>query len=183
MPRNITPMAKFNTYANATAAARLYALTSPNPASTLPPSPPANSHHSARDTALPASLPPYPSKAELGSKRLNVILFPLYITTQHVIRRDEFVVKTQPLIAKGSPMGEWMNAFLSSTFRKMENLHHGHQSGSASISLHDPLCVWYALTGERQRTNGLSLAVRISGLKQLANGPGDHALSIGGVGK
>ena len=150
VPGNITPLAEFNTYADATAAARLYALTSPNPASTLPPSPPVSSHDSARDETLPASLPPYPSKAELGSKRLNIILFPLDITEQHVIRRDEFVAKTQPLIAKGSPLGEWMNAFLSATFRKMDTLHHGHQGGSASISLHDPLCVWYALTGRRQ---------------------------------
>ena len=157
VPGNITPLAEFNTYADATAAARLYALTSPNPASTLPPSPPVSSDDSAIDRNLSASLPPYPPKAELGEKRLNIILFPLDITTPHVIRRDEFRAKTQPLIAKGSPLGEWVDAFLSSTFRKMETLHHGHEGESASISLHDPMCVWYALTGQKQ-SNEWSIA-------------------------
>src|SRR5208282_5103266 len=37
---NITPVAEFNTYADAVAAARVFALTSPTPASTMPPPPP-----------------------------------------------------------------------------------------------------------------------------------------------
>ena len=32
----------------------------------------------------------------------------------------------------------------------MEALENGHAGGSASFSLHDPLCVWYALTKEKQ---------------------------------
>ena len=150
VPGNMTPLAEFNTYADATAAARLYALTSPNPASTLPPNPPSNSHISDHDTSFP-SLPPYPSRRELGDRRLKVVLFPLDITNQHVIRRDEFVAKVHPLMAKSSPLAEWANAFMSSTFRKMEILHHGHEGGSTSLSLHDPLCVWYALANEEER--------------------------------
>uniref|UniRef100_A0A8H7K3N8 Inosine/uridine-preferring nucleoside hydrolase domain-containing protein n=1 Tax=Bionectria ochroleuca TaxID=29856 RepID=A0A8H7K3N8_BIOOC len=46
VPGNITPVAEFNTYADPVAAAQVYALTSPSPQSTLPPS----------------SLPAYPSK-------------------------------------------------------------------------------------------------------------------------
>ena len=145
VPGNITPTAEFNTYADATAAARVYALTSPNPSSTMPPSPPPP--QTVNHKKAPAEpLPPYPPKGELGDRRLNVLLFPLDITTQHTLRRDDFEARTKPLIAKGSPLAEWTSAFLSSTFRKMETLHHGHEGGSASLSLHDPLCVWYALT-------------------------------------
>lgn len=80
VPGNMTPLAEFNTYADATAAARLYALTSPNPATTLPPSPPSDSHLSYDHKTPLASLPPYPSTRELGDRRLKVVLFPLDIT-------------------------------------------------------------------------------------------------------
>ena len=130
-PGNITPVGEFNCIADATAAARIYALTSPNPASTMPP------------TVGP---PSYPSKEELGDTRLNVIMFPLDITTPHTLRRDEVEAKTKRLIAKGSPLAEWVGAFLSNTFRKSESLYHGHEGGSTSMSLHDVVCIWYALT-------------------------------------
>ena len=48
---NVTPVAEFNCYADAVAAARVYALTSPSPHSTMP--------------AVPqelSTLPPYPAK-------------------------------------------------------------------------------------------------------------------------
>ena len=134
-PGNITPVGEFNCIADATAAARIYALTSPNPASTMPP------------TVGP---PSYPSKEELGDTRLNVIMFPLDITTPHTLRRDEVEAKTNPLIAKGSPLAEWVGAFLSATFRKSESLYHGHEGGSTSMSLHDIVCIWYALTSPRR---------------------------------
>lgn len=33
----------------------------------------------------------------------------------------------------------------------MEVLHHGHEGASAAVTLHDPLCVWYALKGDIQK--------------------------------
>ena len=33
----------------------------------------------------------------------------------------------------------------------MESMHHGLDGGSAFISLHDPMCVWYSLTANVQR--------------------------------
>lgn len=151
-PGNMTPLAEFNTYADATAAARLYALSSPNPASTMPPRPPLMSQGSGSRQSLAESLPHYPSKAELGDRTLNVVLFGLDITTQHVLRRDEFDAKTKPLIANGSPLAEWTSAFMASIFRTMESLHHGHEGGNTSLSLHDPLCVWYALTSTKMKS-------------------------------
>ncbi|KAL9138628.1 MAG: hypothetical protein Q9175_000137 [Cornicularia normoerica] len=133
-PGNITPVGEFNCIADATAAARVYALTSPTPMSTMPP------------MAVPSSLPPYPKKDKIGDRRLNVIMFPLDVTTPHTLRRDEVEAKTKSLIEKGSPLAEWVGAFLSATFQKSESLYHGHEGGSTSMALHDVVCIWYALT-------------------------------------
>ena len=133
-PGNITPVGEFNCIADATAAARVYALTSPNPASTMP------------SMTGPSSLPPYPKKDEIGDRRLNVIMFPLDVTTPHVLRRDEVEAKAKPLIEKGSPLADWVGAFLSATFQKSESLYHGHEGGSTSMALHDIVCIWYAIT-------------------------------------
>lgn len=72
-------------------------------------------------------------------------MFPLDITIPHALRRDEVEAATKPLIAKGSPLAEWVGAFLDATFRTSESLYHGHEGGSAHMALHDPLCIWYAL--------------------------------------
>ena len=148
LPGNITPVGEFNALADAYAAARVFALTSPDPASTMPPEP---QFGLTTDRSQHPILQPYPSKVELGSRRLNLILFPLDVTTPVTIRRDEFHAKVKPLVARGSPLAEWTSAFLEVTFCKMESLYHGHQGGSAELSLHDPLCVWYALRGEREK--------------------------------
>ena len=132
-PGNITPVAEFNCIADANAAARVYALTSPNPSSTLP---------------LDNILPPYPSKALLGEKGLKVTLFPLDITTPHVLRRAQVEAKTHALIEKGSPLAEWVGAFLSATFKKSESLYHGAAGlggGATYMCLHDIVCIWYAI--------------------------------------
>lgn len=147
-PGNITPVGEFNALADSYAAARVFALTSPDPASTMPPVHPFKEAKSG--SQYPMMLP-YPSKTELGDRRLNLILFPLDLTTSVTLRRDEFNAKVETLAAKGSPLAEWTSAFIEATFRKMESLHKGHQGGSAAVSLHDPLCVWYALRGEREK--------------------------------
>jgi len=58
----MTPGAEFNTYADSVAAARVYALTSPNPKTTMPP------------IVGKKSLPAYPENL---SKQLKVKMFPL----------------------------------------------------------------------------------------------------------
>jgi len=59
----MTPGAEFNTYADSVAAARVYALTSPNPETTMPPM-----------VGGKAQLPAYPKGL---SKKLRVKMFPL----------------------------------------------------------------------------------------------------------
>ncbi|KAI4112984.1 MAG: hypothetical protein LQ338_008246 [Usnochroma carphineum] len=143
VPGNMTPVGEFNTIADAVAAARVYALTSPEPESTMPP------------FGEKVNLPDYPSIDKLGDRRLKVLKFPLDITERHTLRRDEVYAKLKPLTEQGSPLAEWVLAFLDATFQKVEDLHHGHEVGgnATHTSLHDPLCVWYAVSGEAQASS------------------------------
>jgi inosine-uridine nucleoside N-ribohydrolase len=131
---NVSPCAEFNTMADAIAAARVFALTSPVPSSTMPP----RIHDSV--------LPPYPDKL---SRRLPLTLFPLDITTPHELRRPVFNAKIQALKAAGSPLAQWTDTFMNGTFDKIDAmLGDGHDEG---LSLHDPLCIWYMLTRDDAR--------------------------------
>ena len=150
-PGNMTPLAEFNTYADTVAAARVFALTSPDPASTMPPSPPLSK---SADRSSFTPLPPYPLAKDLGPRRLNLILFPLDITTQHFLHKSDVSSKVGPLFEKGSPLAEWVQAFLTPTFAKMGALYaaeSGLEGTGSVMSMHDPMCVWYAIEGERQR--------------------------------
>ncbi|KAI9923488.1 hypothetical protein ASPWEDRAFT_40527 [Aspergillus wentii DTO 134E9] len=128
-PGNVTPMGEFNAYADAVAAARVYALTSPTPSSTMP----TNS----------VSLQGYPEKL---SKQLTLRQFPLNITLRHGMKRGQFRKAITPLLETGSPLAEWVSAFMAHTFKTLERLHPGHVGDEAELSMHDPVCVWYALT-------------------------------------
>ncbi|QDS74445.1 hypothetical protein FKW77_006363 [Venturia effusa] len=130
-PGNVTPVAEFNTYADSMAAARIYALTSRYPRTTMPPVPP------TRDGKVASNhLGPYPDKL---SRRLHT-------TTEHWLRRGVYNKTIKPFLDAGSPLAAWTNAFLTSTFNKMESLHEGHAGDGTGLSLHDPLCIWYLLT-------------------------------------
>ncbi|PKX94194.1 putative nucleoside hydrolase [Aspergillus novofumigatus IBT 16806] len=129
-PGNVTPVAEFNAYADAFAAARVFALTSPNPKTTMPSG---------------ATLPSYPAKL---SKQLTLRLFPLDITHRHGMTRGLFRQTVTPHLEAGSPLAEWMSAFMAHTFRTIESLHRDQVGDAVDLSLHDPVCVWYALTAE-----------------------------------
>ncbi|GJC91974.1 inosine-uridine preferring nucleoside hydrolase [Colletotrichum higginsianum] len=90
---NITPVGEFNTFADAVAAARVFALTSPTPRSTMPPI-----------SDKQSSLPPYPAKL---SRRLKLTLFPLDITTPHLLMKNFFTERIKPIVEAGSPLGQW----------------------------------------------------------------------------
>ncbi|QIX02092.1 hypothetical protein AMS68_007609 [Peltaster fructicola] len=136
-PGNITPKAEFNTFADSIAAARLYALSSPNPSTTMPPLPPGSSHTS--------ELRPYPPSL---SKRLRVTLFPLDITNYHLVTRRQFQDVADPLKAQHSPLAHWVEAWLESTFRKIESLHPDTTGDTVGLQLHDPLTIWYCMTAD-----------------------------------
>ncbi|EQB43503.1 inosine-uridine preferring nucleoside hydrolase [Colletotrichum gloeosporioides Cg-14] len=127
---NITPVGEFNTFADTVAAARVFALTSPNPRSTMPPI-----------SKEKSSLPPYPAKL---SKQLKLTLFPLDITTPHLLNKNFFTERIKPIVEAGSPLGQWVDHFMSKTFEKVESMEgNGQEPG---LSLHDPLTVWYLIT-------------------------------------
>jgi len=134
VPGNVTPFAEFNCYADAVAAARVYALTSLFPETTMPPIPENIS-----------SLPPYPAKL---SRTLKLVLCPLDITLPHEIPRSFFDERIRPLVEAGSPLAEWMSYILTKTFDKVGTMEEGEDP---ALSLHDPLTVWYALTREDPR--------------------------------
>ncbi|EAU39021.1 hypothetical protein ATEG_00375 [Aspergillus terreus NIH2624] len=137
-PGNVTPVAEFNAYADAFAAARVYALTSPSPKSTMPPG---------------TSLPAYPDKL---SRPLTLRQFPLNITMRHGMTRGQFREAVAASLEGGSPLAEWVSAFIAHTFRTIERLHQGHAGDDVDLSLHDPVCVWYAMTADDPRVAAIS---------------------------
>ena len=146
-PGNITPLAEFNIYADSIAAARVFALTSPIPGSTMPPVlKPLQEDGSTSSTHLP----PYPPRSQLGPSVLNIVLVPLDTTEKHAISRGYYVEQIDELLRKGSPLAEWHAALMSSTFKKVEQLHLGHEGSNTSLALHDPLCVWWALDASKR---------------------------------
>jgi inosine-uridine nucleoside N-ribohydrolase len=137
----MTPVAEFNTFADSLSAARVYALTSPNPHTTMPPTPPAPPGKQATD-APPPYLSGYPEKL---SRQQKVTLFPLDITSKHALTRGTFRKATAPLISANSPLATWTSAWLESTFRKVESLQDKVTGDAVGLELHDPLTVWYCI--------------------------------------
>lgn len=129
-PGNITPKAEFNTYADAIASARVFALTSAVPASTMP--------------VVPQTIARLPAYPENLSKRLNLTLCPLDITTPHQLRKAPFLAAVTDRVEKGSPLATWVNTMMGGVFRQIEKITGGDVN--EGLSLHDPLTVWYMQT-------------------------------------
>ncbi|KXH60265.1 inosine-uridine preferring nucleoside hydrolase [Colletotrichum salicis] len=133
LPGNITPNGQFNIYADPVAAARVFALTSPRPYTSMP-----------VPTAA-STLPPYPDHL---SRKLKLTLFPLDITTPHRLFKGPFTEKAKPLEEAGSPLAQWTGHFMSRTFAKIESLKPPGSTTDAGLQLHDPMTIWYVITQE-----------------------------------
>lgn len=136
---NVTPVAEFNVYADPYAAARVYALSSAIPSSTMPV--PMEGERSVH-------LPTYPPHL---SKQLKLTLMSLDITEFHMLSRGAFKAHAADLASQGSPLAQWVTAFMDPMLDKMERLHIGHEGEGAALALHDPLCIWYVLTQDDKR--------------------------------
>lgn len=103
--------------------------------------PPADSRADARphapENGEPDTSSPYLSPLP---RRLRATLFPLDITTAHVLRGAAFAAIADPLRRAGSPLAEWTAVFLAPLFDRSK------RNGEPHLSLHDPLTVWYAMT-------------------------------------
>lgn len=154
----MTPGAEFNTYADSVASARIFALTSPNPRMTMPP---------ILTNPKKDQLPPYPTTL---SRRLTLKLFPLDITEPHLLSKSQFDAYTARPEISGSPLAEWANLFLNSTFEK--SLAHNPSLDPAKIGLqlHDPLTVWYALSAADPSWTFKEADIRVETLGQWTRG-------------
>ena len=105
------------------------------------------------DPPSPPFLAPYPDKL---SRRLKLSLVPLDITTRHVLHEESYLQAVQSLQAKNSPLAAWVSAFVAPVFKR---------SLDRTLSLHDPLAVYYALTTEAdwQVTEEQDIRVEASG--------------------
>ncbi|ORX97058.1 Inosine/uridine-preferring nucleoside hydrolase domain-containing protein [Clohesyomyces aquaticus] len=132
----MTPGAEFNTYADSVAAAKVFALTSPNPRTTMPPNLPGGK----------GQLPDYPDKMGI-ERRLKLRLFPLDITSPHLLPRTLFTstISTSPTLTT-SPLATWTSAFLSATYKKVSSLYPDQDPSQTALELHDPLTIWYCLS-------------------------------------
>lgn len=136
---NVTPVSEFNVYADPYAAARVYALSSPIPASTMP---------VATEGERSFHLANYPAQL---TRPLKLTLMSLDITEYHMLSRGLFTSHASSLTEQGSPLAQWMTAFMTPMLDKMERLHVGHEGEGAALALHDPLCIWYVLSQDDAR--------------------------------
>lgn len=118
IPGNITPVAEFNVYSDAYAAAHIMSLTSPDPASTCPP-----------------DLAP----AEKPEKALNMTIISMDLTHRHLMSWESFDRATM------SPLHEWLKAMLQKSFAKMKEDYIGETPDQVQLAIHDALCVWYMI--------------------------------------
>ncbi|CAK3961778.1 Hypothetical predicted protein [Lecanosticta acicola] len=133
----ITPVAEFNTFADSIAAARVYALSSQDPKTTMPPPIPPTS------TNEQTVLRPYP---ETLSRQLKITMFPVDITHRHNLSRGVYRTILASPSTSNSPLASWLSAFLTSTFRKIESLQQEASGDDVNLGLHDPLTIWYCMT-------------------------------------
>lgn len=121
-PGNVSPLAEFNVYSDPLASAIIYSLTAKDPSVTLPPN-------------SPDALKKFP-------KPLDVTLFPLDITEKHLLEQPFFESFIQDYVTNGSPLAQWMQTWLRSTFETSKKIY-GTNDGFSH--LHDPLALWYAV--------------------------------------
>ncbi|KAF2747315.1 nucleoside hydrolase [Sporormia fimetaria CBS 119925] len=155
----VTPGAEFNTFADSVSAARVFALTSPNPRTTLPPTVTLRGKHH--------NLPSYPEKL---SRPLKLKLFPLDITTPHKLPSTLFHAHTSHPTLLTSPLANWSKLFLTSTFEKILSILPHDDPTTVGLELHDPLTIWYCITASQQGWEFQEQDIRVETAGQWTRG-------------
>ncbi|KAK4208809.1 pyrimidine-specific ribonucleoside hydrolase RihA [Rhypophila decipiens] len=146
VPGNITPLGEFNVYADPVAAARVFALTSKEPNSTLP--------HKNKDLPLQPDYEDYPKLLDYPSKlsrQLKLTLFPLDITTPHELEKDFFNARVSKHKEEGSHLARWVHWFMNGVYKKIAQIEGVAEGKPMALGLHDPTPIWYMLTRDDPR--------------------------------
>lgn len=155
VPGNITPLGEFNIYADPVAAARVFALTSKEPSSTLPPK--------NKDLPLQPDYEDYPKLQDYPkklSRQLKLTLLPLDITTPHELEKDYFDARVVPLRDAGSPLARWSKWWMDGVYRRIQQ-DEGVSEKPPALALHDPTCVWYMLMRDDPAWKGIVEDIRV----------------------
>ncbi|KAF9696006.1 hypothetical protein EKO04_006026 [Ascochyta lentis] len=152
----MTPGAEFNTYADSVASARVFALTNPNPRTTMPPT-----------LSGKGQLPPYREKL---SRQLKLKLFPLDTTEQHMLPQSLYTNHIASEALVNSPLADWSTLFLLTTFKKLLSLNPNQDASKLGLQLHDPLCIWYALSSSHSGWQFRTEDVRVETAGQWTRG-------------
>ncbi|OSS45652.1 hypothetical protein B5807_09677 [Epicoccum nigrum] len=155
-PGNMTPGAEFNTYADSVASARVFALTNRHPRTTMPPT-----------LSGKGQLTPYPEKL---SRTLKLKLFPLDTTEQHMLPQSLYTKHTTAESLINSPLADWSTLFLLTTFKKLLSLNPNQDASKLGLQLHDPLCIWYAISPSRSGWEFKTEDVRVETSGQWTRG-------------
>ncbi|KMQ44437.1 Inosine/uridine-preferring nucleoside hydrolase domain [Trichophyton rubrum] len=153
-PGNVTPFAEFNVFADPLAAAQLIALTSLNPRRTWP---------AASPMAPPRRL----------DKRLTLKMAPLDLTHTQNFTPTAFRVAITPHLQRSSPLAELVSTVVEHTFstiRELKLARHEAATTEEEMSLHDPVCVWYVLTGGSETWRWQERDVRVETTGQWTRG-------------
>lgn len=140
IPGNVTPYAEFNVFSDALAASKMFDLT---------------------------SIQAQSSGAVSG--KINLTLFPLDITIQHLLYENEyldFLKSKNYLTADGQlaadvpPLVEWTRVWLNTTFNTFRRIYGfellaENERPPLGLNMHDPLALWYAINylDDAEKTN------------------------------
>ena len=69
-----------------------------------------------------------------------------------------------------SPLADWSTLFLLTTFKKLLSLNPNQDASKLGLQLHDPLCIWYALSASRPGWEFKTEDVRVEAAGQWTRG-------------